>query len=60
MSWIKQLLGIEQAPEELALREQFNNQLKEALLSQDDLMAAVSRMRRARERKFRNTLSEII
>jgi hypothetical protein len=56
MTWIKRLLGLEKAPEEVALSEQFHAQLKEALLSQGDLLDAVNKMRRARERKFRNTL----
>ena len=57
MSWVKNLMFWKRAKikEELDVEEQFRAQLREAFLCQDDLLAAVQNMKRARE-KYRSTL----
>lgn len=57
MSWFKRILfwKRQKIEEELAVEALFRAQLREALLRQDDLIAAVRSMKKARE-KYRSTL----
>ncbi len=57
MSWVKRILfwKREKIVEELETEALFKAQLREAFLRQDDLLAAVQKMKRARE-KYRSTL----
>lgn len=57
MNWVKNLMFWKRSKikEELEVEAQFRAQLREAFLRQDDLLAAVQNMKKARE-KYRSTL----